>query len=32
VASRRDGKMIMYRLTERGRALLDLALADWVPA
>src|SRR5215207_8970766 len=30
VESRRDGKMVMYRLTERGRELLDLALADRV--
>ena len=26
-ASRREGKMVMYRLTERGRALLDLVIA-----
>ena len=25
--SRRDGKMVLYRLTERGRALLDVVLA-----
>jgi DNA-binding transcriptional ArsR family regulator len=27
VASRRDGKMILYRLTDPGRALLDAVLA-----
>jgi ArsR family transcriptional regulator, lead/cadmium/zinc/bismuth-responsive transcriptional repressor len=30
VASRREGKMVMYMLTERGRELVDLALADRV--
>ena len=28
VASRRDGKMVMYSLTERGRELLGVALAE----
>jgi DNA-binding transcriptional ArsR family regulator len=28
VRSRRDGKMVMYELTERGRALVDAVLAD----
>jgi len=32
VTSRRDGKMVMYSLTERGRQLLDVALSDEVPA
>jgi ArsR family transcriptional regulator, lead/cadmium/zinc/bismuth-responsive transcriptional repressor len=27
-ASRRDGKMVLYRLTESGRALLDAVLAS----
>ncbi len=27
-ASRRDGKMVLYRLTDAGRALLDAVLAD----
>jgi DNA-binding transcriptional ArsR family regulator len=27
VSSRREGKMVMYSLTERGRALLDAVLA-----
>ena len=31
VASRRDGKMVMYALTDPGRALLDVVLAQ-VPA
>lgn len=26
--SRRDGKMVMYSLTDRGRALIDVVLAD----
>ena len=30
--SRRDGKMVMYDLTDRGRALLDVVLADQVTA
>jgi DNA-binding transcriptional ArsR family regulator len=28
--SRRDGKMVLYRLTDRGRALLEAVLADEV--
>jgi ArsR family transcriptional regulator, lead/cadmium/zinc/bismuth-responsive transcriptional repressor len=28
VSSRRDGKMVMYALTERGRGLLSAVLAD----
>lgn len=32
VFSRRDGKMVMYALTERGRTLLDAVLAEHVPA
>jgi DNA-binding transcriptional ArsR family regulator len=28
--SRREGKMVLYRLTERGRALLDAVLAEVV--
>lgn len=32
VERRREGKMVMYRLSERGRELLDLAFADRVPA
>jgi DNA-binding transcriptional ArsR family regulator len=32
VRSRRDGKMVMYALTERGRALVDAVLADRVTA
>jgi ArsR family transcriptional regulator, lead/cadmium/zinc/bismuth-responsive transcriptional repressor len=28
--SRRDGKMVLYRLTDRGRALLEAVLADAV--
>ena len=28
--SRRDGKMVLYRLTHRGRALLEAVLADEV--
>ena len=28
--SRRDGKMVMYSLTERGRELVEVALADQV--
>jgi ArsR family transcriptional regulator, lead/cadmium/zinc/bismuth-responsive transcriptional repressor len=31
-ASRRDGKMVMYSLTEEGRALLDVLLAAEVTA
>lgn len=30
-ASRRDGKLVMYRLTETGQALLSLLLADADP-
>src|SRR3954452_1940919 len=30
VRSRRDGKMVMYRLTEAGRALVDSVLAEAV--
>ncbi len=30
VRSRRDGKMVMYDLTDRGRALVDVVLADEV--
>lgn len=30
VRSRREGKMVMYQLTDRGRALLDLVVADEV--
>ena len=32
VRSRRDGKMVMYALTDRGRALVDVVLADRVMA
>jgi DNA-binding transcriptional ArsR family regulator len=32
VRSRRDGKMVMYALTDRGRALIDAVLADRVKA
>ncbi len=32
VRSRRDGKMVMYDLTERGRALVDVVLAEQVTA
>ena len=32
VRSRRDGKMVMYDLTERGRALVDVVLAEQVKA
>jgi ArsR family transcriptional regulator, lead/cadmium/zinc/bismuth-responsive transcriptional repressor len=32
VTSRRDGKMVMYALGDRGRALLNAALADQVHA
>jgi DNA-binding transcriptional ArsR family regulator len=32
VASRREGKMVMYSLTERGRELLRSTLADTVTA
>jgi len=32
VRSRRDGKMVMYALTGRGRALVDVVLADRVTA
>jgi DNA-binding transcriptional ArsR family regulator len=32
VASRRDGKMVMYALTDRGRRLLGVALAGEVNA
>jgi DNA-binding transcriptional ArsR family regulator len=28
VRSRRDGKMVMYALTDRGRSLVDVVLAD----
>jgi ArsR family transcriptional regulator, lead/cadmium/zinc/bismuth-responsive transcriptional repressor len=30
VRSRRDGKMVMYALTDRGRALVDVVLAERV--
>ncbi len=32
VRSRRDGKMVMYELTGRGQALVDVVLADQVTA
>ncbi len=32
VTSRREGKMVIYALTDRGRELLALALAEAVPA
>lgn len=32
VRSRRDGKMVMYDLTDRGMALVDAVLADQVTA
>jgi DNA-binding transcriptional ArsR family regulator len=32
VRSRRDGKMVMYALTERGRSLVEAVLADRVTA
>jgi DNA-binding transcriptional ArsR family regulator len=32
VSCRRDGKMVMYRLTARGHELLSLALAQEAPA
>jgi DNA-binding transcriptional ArsR family regulator len=32
VRSRRDGKMVMYALTDRGHALVDVVLADRVTA
>jgi DNA-binding transcriptional ArsR family regulator len=32
VTSRRDGKMVMYSLTDRGRALLRATLAEELPA
>jgi len=32
VDSRRDGKMVLYRLTERGRLLLAALASDAVPA
>ena len=32
VRSRREGKMVMYALTDRGRALVDVVLADQVLA
>ena len=32
VASRRQGKMVIYRLTKRGRELVDLGFADRMPA
>src|SRR5580704_8981921 len=32
VDSRRDGKMVMYALTERGRELVEVVLADRVAA
>ena len=31
VSSRRDGKMVMYVLTDRGRALLEATLVEGVP-
>lgn len=31
VASRRAGKMVMYSVTDRGRALLDATLAEELP-
>jgi DNA-binding transcriptional ArsR family regulator len=30
VRSRRDGRMVMYALTDRGRALIDVVLANRV--
>ena len=30
-ASRRDGKMVLYRLTDTGRSLLDAVLSSEVP-
>ena len=32
VSSRREGKMVMYALTDRGRALLEVMLAAAAPA
>ena len=32
VRSRRDGKMVMYALTDRGRELVDVVLADRLTA
>ena len=32
VESRREGKMVMYSLTERGRSLLEITLAGPVEA
>jgi DNA-binding transcriptional ArsR family regulator len=32
VSARRDGRMVMYELTDRGRALLDVLLVDRVSA
>jgi ArsR family transcriptional regulator, lead/cadmium/zinc/bismuth-responsive transcriptional repressor len=32
VRSRRDGKMVMYDITDRGRALVDVVLAEQVTA
>jgi len=32
VTSRRDGKMVMYSLTEHGRALLEATLLEKLPA
>jgi len=32
VESRRDGKMVMYSLTERGRSLLEATLAERIAA
>ena len=32
VRSRRDGKMVMYHLTDRGRALVEVVIADQVTA
>ena len=32
VRSRRDGKMVMYALTDRGHALVDVVIADRVTA
>jgi len=32
VSSRREGKMVMYALTDRGQALLEVILGDAMPA
>jgi DNA-binding transcriptional ArsR family regulator len=32
VCSRRDGKMVMYKLSDRGRALVEVVLGEQVPA